>query len=52
MILRWVAASLLSAEEKFRRLSGYKDLWMLAAALGRTEQENAGAKEEKRAIAA
>ena len=52
MILRWVAASLISAEEKFRRLSGYKDMWMLAAALERKEAEKAGAKEESRAIAA
>ena len=52
MILRWVAASLISAEEKFRRLSGYKDMWMLAAALERKEAEKSGAKEESRAIAA
>ena len=52
MILRWVAASLVSAEEKFRRVSGYKDLWMLATALERNQQKNLQVKEENRTLAA
>ena len=33
MVLRWAGAALLDAEKKFRKLSGYRDLWMLKAAL-------------------
>ena len=29
MVLRWAAASFLDAEKAFRRILGYKDLWML-----------------------
>src|SRR5436309_506624 len=35
MVLRWAAAALLMTESNFRRIMGYRDLWMLAAALGR-----------------
>ena len=52
MVLRWVAASLLSAEQSFRRLSGYKDLWMLSAGLGRNEEKKEVSVEENCAIAA
>jgi putative transposase len=38
MVLRWAAASFVATEQKFRRVSGYKDLWILAAALGRKEE--------------
>ena len=31
MVLRWVAASFLDTEKNFRRILGYKDLWMLQA---------------------
>ena len=31
---RWLASVLLDAEQNFRTLKGYKDLWMLQAALG------------------
>jgi len=34
MALRWAAAAYLETEKHFRRIMGYKDLWMLAAALG------------------
>jgi len=37
MVLRWAAAALLATEKNFRRIMGYKDLWMLKAALGRNE---------------
>ncbi|MGH9400724.1 MAG: hypothetical protein ACRD2P_01300 [Terriglobia bacterium] len=42
MVLRWAAAALLMTENNFRKMMGYRDLWMLEAALGRntrTSQE-------------
>ena len=33
MVLRWAAASFLSTEKSFRRIMGYRDLWMLKATL-------------------
>ena len=45
MVLRWAAASFLSAEQNFRRVSGYKDLWMLSVALGRSESKKEEGKE-------
>ena len=33
MVLRWAAAALLITEQNFRRIMGYRDLWMLKAAL-------------------
>jgi len=33
MVLRWAAAALLLTEQNFRRIMGYRDLWMLKAAL-------------------
>jgi hypothetical protein len=33
MVVRWVAASLLDMEERFRRIMGYQHLWMLDAKL-------------------
>ncbi len=33
MVLRWAAAALLMTEQNFRRIMGYRDLWMLRAAL-------------------
>jgi len=43
MVRRWVASSFLAAEKGFRRIMGYKDLWMLKAALdeGVAEEEKA-----------
>jgi len=32
MVLRW-AAALLMTEQNFRKIMGYRDLWMLKAAL-------------------
>ena len=40
MVLRWAAAALLMTEQNFRRIMGYKDLWMLESALGRKEGED------------
>jgi hypothetical protein len=33
MVLRWVASAFLAAEQSFRRIQGYRDLWMLKARL-------------------
>ncbi len=37
MVLRWAAAALLMTEGNFRKIMGYRDLWMLKAALDRRE---------------
>ena len=36
MVCRWAAAAFLDTEKSFRKIMGYKDLWMLAAALNPT----------------
>jgi putative transposase len=33
MVLRWAAAALLETEKRFRKIMGYKNLWMLKAVL-------------------
>ena len=33
MVKRWAASSLVAAEKSFRKIMGYKDLWILEAAL-------------------
>ena len=33
MAVRWAAAAFLDAEKGYRRIMGYKDLWMLKAHL-------------------
>jgi transposase-like protein len=38
MVLRWVAGAYLATEKHFRRIQGYQDLWVLAAALGRVKK--------------
>ncbi len=38
MVLRWVAGAYLATEKHFRRMQGYEDLWVLAAALGRANK--------------
>jgi transposase-like protein len=38
MAKRWAAAAFLAAEKQFRRVTGYRDLWMLASALDRKDQ--------------
>jgi putative transposase len=40
MVLRWSAAGYLQAEKSFRRIQGFRDLWVLAAALGRRKEES------------
>jgi transposase-like protein len=38
MVLRWVAGAYLATEKNFRKVQGYQDLWVLAAALGRANK--------------
>ena len=33
MVVRWVAASLLDMEQRFKRIMGYQQLWILDAKL-------------------
>ena len=35
MVLRWMASAYLEAEKSFRRIQGYRDMWVLSTALGR-----------------
>ena len=39
MALRWTATGFLEAEKSFRRIQGHRDLWVLAAALGRSNDD-------------
>jgi transposase-like protein len=39
--LRWAATAVLEAEKSFRAIKGHKQLWMLAASLGRKLEEQA-----------
>ena len=39
MALRWTAAGFIEAQKSFRKIQGIKDLWILNAALGRTEKQ-------------
>jgi hypothetical protein len=41
MVQRWAAASFLATERTFRRIMGWKDLWQLAAILGRDANQKA-----------
>lgn len=38
MVLRWVAGAYVLTEKHFRKLQGYRDLWTLAAVLGREKK--------------
>jgi putative transposase len=37
MVMRWMATAYLEAERCFRRIQGYRELWVLSAALGRSK---------------
>ena len=39
MVVRWVAASLLDMEQRFKRIMGYQQLWMLEAKLRELAEE-------------
>ena len=48
MVQRWVASAWLITEKHFRRIDGHKDLWALAAILGRqTDTKNSVSEEKK-----
>lgn len=40
MVLRWGASAFLITEKNFRKIQGYRDLWMLKAVLNPTLEEN------------
>jgi putative transposase len=40
MVVRWVAASLLDMEKRFKRIMGYQQLWMLQAKLKELNEES------------
>lgn len=46
MVVRWVAGAYLLTEKNFRKLMGYKQLWALAALLGRNEKKSVTLKEQ------
>ncbi len=39
MVLRWAAAAFLMTEKNFRKIQGYRDLWMLRAVLNPSAEE-------------
>ena len=47
MVVRWVAASLLEIEKRFRRIMGYQHMWILEAKLNELAEESAIAKDEQ-----
>ncbi|MBA3895484.1 MAG: transposase [Gemmatimonadales bacterium] len=51
MILRWTAASLLECETGFRKIMGYKDLWLLKAKLDELAQERAAKRSAEKTLA-
>jgi len=40
MVVRWVAASLLDMEQRFKRIMSYQQLWMLDAKLKELNEES------------
>jgi hypothetical protein len=42
MVLRWAASAFLATEKNFRRIMGYRDLWMLKAALDNRMDDQRG----------
>ncbi len=47
MVVRWVAASLLDMEKRFRRIMGYQQLWILEAHLDETANDKKVARKGK-----
>ncbi len=47
MVVRWVSASLLEIETRFRRIMGYQHLWILEAKLNELAEESGIAKDEQ-----
>ena len=48
MVQRWVASAWLITEKHFRRIDGHKDLWALAAILGRETKTQKSVSEEQK----
>jgi putative transposase len=48
MVQRWVASAWLITEKHFRRIDGHKDLWALAAILGRETEKKKSVSEEQK----
>ena len=42
MVLRWAASAFAATEKNFRRIQGYRDLWMLKAALANPTEDDKG----------
>ena len=40
MVSRWAAAAFLMTEKNFRKIQGYRDLWMLKTVLNPSTEEN------------
>ena len=49
MVLRWGASAFLITEKNFRKIQGYRDLWMLKAVLNSTIEENQASSMEQAA---
>jgi len=47
-LARWTAAGLLDAENKFRKVQGYPDLWALAAELSRSRNPEGSGRDSGR----
>jgi hypothetical protein len=47
MVLRWTATALAQGEKRFRRIMGYRDLWMLKAYLDGPEANESLASDRK-----
>jgi hypothetical protein len=47
MAVRWTAAAFEAISEKFRRIMGYADLWMLKAALDEKDKDRSLADQTK-----
>jgi len=47
MVLRWVASALLETEKSFRRVMGWKQLWMLQSYLDDPTENQKVAQERK-----
>ncbi len=47
LVVRWVAASLLEMEARFRRIIGYQQLWILEAKVNEPAEELGIAKHEQ-----
>ena len=47
MVMRWAVAGFLATEQNFKRISGYKQIWMLKSYLDELEKEEIVAEKRK-----